>query len=486
MFLTDFSSVFETMLYTGLAGLALAAVLYFVFWIFTKNKLKASLSTHILRYIFITYLICVLLLTWTSENARPNLGANFAPLSSIFYALRSGFETAQILILLNVLMFVPMGLFLPLVFTKIDTLWKAILVCFGATLLIETVQSLLPGRAFDIDDILMNTLGGAIGFSLYTIAFWIRKQPKLTLATRLSAICVLLIIPVFLGAVSLLDAKEFRYTFGYRLHLPKEMGLIEQSGNYPQTAPIYIKDAPPDAYDLMVELQSRFDITGKVEDFGSTITCIDDKRQISVFTDSADWHYTLRETNNTPCTFPETELIAQAQTFMKNHSLWDEAFILESIYDMETDTRIDIGAEDLATVYEESNKPDYIKITGKIVTYTLNTNEKIAYATICFDENGIYEIQLYTQTYSVYQDAPLLSPEEALSALSRTGNCGFYADIFEPESATFTKATLAYTDSIDQTYRLPTWKLFGTFYGKDVAGQPKEESGYMLVEALKQ
>ena len=61
-------------------------------------------------------------------------------------------------------MFVPMGVFLPWVFPKLGRLYKAVLIFLGATLLIELLQAVLPGgRAFDIDDILLNAFGGAIG-----------------------------------------------------------------------------------------------------------------------------------------------------------------------------------------------------------------------------------------------------------------------------------------------------------------------------------
>ena len=65
-------------------------------------------------------------------------------------------------ILLNTLLFVPLGVGLRL---SGLSLWKAVLICFALSLSIETAQALVVrGRASTLSDILTNTVGGAIGF----------------------------------------------------------------------------------------------------------------------------------------------------------------------------------------------------------------------------------------------------------------------------------------------------------------------------------
>lgn len=62
----------------------------------------------------------------------------------------------------NILMFVPIGLFLLLLFGR-RFWWLAILVGFTLTVGIETTQLYIPGRVSDIRDIISNTTGAVAG-----------------------------------------------------------------------------------------------------------------------------------------------------------------------------------------------------------------------------------------------------------------------------------------------------------------------------------
>ncbi|MBS43027.1 MAG: VanZ family protein [Nocardioides sp.] len=70
------------------------------------------------------------------------------------------FERAEFLA--NVALFVPVGLFLLLLFGT-RWWWVAGLGCFVATSLIENVQRTIPGRVSDERDVVANTLGGLVG-----------------------------------------------------------------------------------------------------------------------------------------------------------------------------------------------------------------------------------------------------------------------------------------------------------------------------------
>lgn len=71
-------------------------------------------------------------------------------------------------ILGNVGVFVVVGFTLPLLWRKFERSKTDLLVCFSFSLFIEIVQLLLP-RCSDIDDLIMNTLGGVIGYYMYNI-----------------------------------------------------------------------------------------------------------------------------------------------------------------------------------------------------------------------------------------------------------------------------------------------------------------------------
>ncbi|MFI6345817.1 VanZ family protein [Streptomyces sp. NPDC050560] len=67
----------------------------------------------------------------------------------------------------NILLGVPFGLLLPVLFPKARGLLRVPLVTALVMLLVEAVQgTLLTGRAFDIDDVILNTAGALVGYLL--------------------------------------------------------------------------------------------------------------------------------------------------------------------------------------------------------------------------------------------------------------------------------------------------------------------------------
>lgn len=67
----------------------------------------------------------------------------------------------------NVLLGMPFGVLLPVLVPKARGLLRVVLVTALVMLLVETAQGLLiTGRAFDIDDVILNTAGALIGYLL--------------------------------------------------------------------------------------------------------------------------------------------------------------------------------------------------------------------------------------------------------------------------------------------------------------------------------
>ena len=63
MWLTDLHGIFYTLFYTGIIGFIASAVLYAFFAFITRKKLAAPLRTHLLRFVFLVYVVCVFMLT---------------------------------------------------------------------------------------------------------------------------------------------------------------------------------------------------------------------------------------------------------------------------------------------------------------------------------------------------------------------------------------------------------------------------------------
>lgn len=71
----------------------------------------------------------------------------------------------------NIVLFLPLGILLPLTFARFRSLKRVMAIAFCLSLSIETIQffSRFIGspRAVDIDDVLLNTLGACLGFVVY-------------------------------------------------------------------------------------------------------------------------------------------------------------------------------------------------------------------------------------------------------------------------------------------------------------------------------
>ena len=75
----------------------------------------------------------------------------------------------------NICVFVPFGVFLPKLFVKCKNIFLTILFSFEVSLCVEIVQLVTKVGSFDVDDLLLNTLGGLVGFLLITLYTWLQK-----------------------------------------------------------------------------------------------------------------------------------------------------------------------------------------------------------------------------------------------------------------------------------------------------------------------
>lgn len=67
----------------------------------------------------------------------------------------------------NIVGFIPFGILAALIFFKQPTAIKIIMSTFLLSLIYELIQLIFRLGTFDVDDLLLNTLGGLIGFLIY-------------------------------------------------------------------------------------------------------------------------------------------------------------------------------------------------------------------------------------------------------------------------------------------------------------------------------
>lgn len=75
----------------------------------------------------------------------------------------------------NVLIFVPFGFFMPMA-SKHRSFLSAIFYSFALSFCVETFQLMTKIGSFDVDDLFLNTIGGAVGYIVFVICAAIRRQ----------------------------------------------------------------------------------------------------------------------------------------------------------------------------------------------------------------------------------------------------------------------------------------------------------------------
>lgn len=488
MFLTDVNNIVNQMVETGVLGLTAAAILYAAFALATRKRFAAPIATHALRFLFCAYALCVLLLTLvpSAGHEDASLRANLTPLSSVLYAIDSGWETAQYLIVLNILMFIPLGIFLPSVFKRVNRLWKAAAISFCATLFIELVQMALPGRAFDIDDILMNTLGGVIGYAMFAVCIWIFQRKAQKCATKIASLAVLAVIPVFLGVCALTAGpRGLQYSFMCNPWVPADIRVTE-TPVLPASAMIYQRN-PGAPQQRIAGLMDAFGLTGHVEEAGGFLVNASEKGQLSVSMENEIWYYWLRETNHTPAALSDAQLQEQAQALLEHYGLWGEYLAFDYAGDILMSFESMAAAEELGCneAYTESDTGEVIAATGRKVSFRTADDSHVGTVTVSFDGDGIYEIWSELETLYPYQETELLPVTEALEMLARSGRCYMASgEIIKPQSAKIDRVSLIYVDSLHRDYRLPAWRLEGIFYGEDLHGNATQTQRLLDIPAI--
>ncbi|MEE6449437.1 VanZ family protein [Gottfriedia acidiceleris] len=136
--------------------------------------------------IFLTMLFCLYLLVLTNQilfkyvspseiishfnfnNSDDHwYGHNFIPLKTIIYYLFLADINLNIRItnlVGNIIGFVPFGFILPILLKRFKNFKVIIFSTFSLSLTYEVIQLLFDFGSFDIDDLILNTLGGLLGY----------------------------------------------------------------------------------------------------------------------------------------------------------------------------------------------------------------------------------------------------------------------------------------------------------------------------------
>lgn len=391
------------------------------------------------------------------------------------------------LIILNIIMFVPMGVLLPCVFKKAESFGVTALLFLALTLTIEIIQISLPGRAFDIDDVLFNAIGAVLGYAFYVAFLRIFKKKKRK-KREIAVMCAILaILPAVFGVSALLqNTKEFRYQFQYQVLLPEEIELAYDEPTE-TSALVYKRDAA-DPYDKIQGLMDTFGVTGEIEEMDTGLFVYsgeDSYVQYSIF---YDWTYRIWDGVAKKLDMTDEEAQKIAKDALWEYDLWDESLQIQSI----EEERDDISGKypgsfttETDPVTGEGIYPKGIEVVGKHLYFTSEGTENWSAIEVYVDSEGAWIIS-GDDGYVLLEERELKTPKQAVQDLKWSDRCFMDSGIIKPESFTVTSASLTYANSEDYQYKLPAWKLSGSFYGYDFRTDTDAYTdGYIIVEALK-
>lgn len=113
---------------------------------------------------------------WSQADYRYNLEL-FREIKRFWiYREQLGFWPVFLNIAGNVIGFLPLGALLPVVHRNLQNGFLVTLLGFSFSLLVECLQLLMKVGSFDVDDLLLNTIGAATGYLIYWIGNKIRRK----------------------------------------------------------------------------------------------------------------------------------------------------------------------------------------------------------------------------------------------------------------------------------------------------------------------
>ena len=142
------------------------------------KKLNSKLKDNINKPLLITAFTCFVLIALWIAIFKCNIYRQFSTSleETIYFSFKERFmmqfsktveeSNGLILLLLNIVLFMPLGIYLPLLNKKLNFI-KTLLIGLGCSFLIETIQLFLGIGSFEYIDLICNTIGCILGYQIY-------------------------------------------------------------------------------------------------------------------------------------------------------------------------------------------------------------------------------------------------------------------------------------------------------------------------------
>ena len=146
-----------------------------------KNKQIIRKFGKILVVCYLGFLLYFLLLS--EMYGRVGIKEEYAYNLELFKEIKRFWEYREVIgskatvmnLIGNVVVFIPFGVFLPMA-SKYKSFIITIFYSFLLSLSVEVIQLIAKVGSFDVDDLLLNTIGGCIGYLVFLICRKIRRR----------------------------------------------------------------------------------------------------------------------------------------------------------------------------------------------------------------------------------------------------------------------------------------------------------------------
>lgn len=144
----------------------------------SKRGIKALSVVFLVVYMSALAYVCFFSEKYGRTQMSGEYHYNLVPFKEIkrFFEYRDviGFEAFVMNLFGNIFVFSPFGFIVPVISRKSRAVVKMLSMTFLLSFCIETIQLVCRVGSFDVDDLLLNTLGGLIGYCIFKIVDVIR------------------------------------------------------------------------------------------------------------------------------------------------------------------------------------------------------------------------------------------------------------------------------------------------------------------------
>ena len=143
-------------------------------------KMKKHRHRILGAVIFVLYLVLLTYFLFFAEEMgrSPDARAEYSYNLTLFKEIRRfilyrdilGWRAVFLNIFGNVLAFMPFGFFLPVIWERTRHWYITVILSFAMSLTVETMQLVGKVGSFDVDDLLLNTIGGFVGYIIFALA----------------------------------------------------------------------------------------------------------------------------------------------------------------------------------------------------------------------------------------------------------------------------------------------------------------------------